>query len=331
MARDQWAYSISRRGFCRASLSILIAPRIVMAQGSLRVRHIGVLDSGRASTPEEIREEAEPLRQLGWVEGGNLHVERRFDNRQPERLHALAEELVRASVEIIVTSGTAATLAAKRATTTIPIVIRSSGDPVLLGLVASLARPGGNVTGFSVAGPEVFAKELSLLKELLPRLERIGLMWEVGNRYARATRSQVEQLCQSAHLVPTFAEIGAAGEIDAAIVQLVRQRVQAVVLYSSAFMIDHGVEIVGAATKQGLPTMALEEEGGALIIYSPTDAEASRVRADYIDRILRGAKPADLPVQQPTQFELIINLKTATALGIAVPQSLFLRADKVIR
>jgi putative ABC transport system substrate-binding protein len=329
MAQDR--RGLSRRDFCRTLGCVLVAPGIALAQASTQSRRIGILYPGRPNTPEEIRREAEALRELGWVEGQNLHVERRFDNGQPERLQALAEELVRANVEIIATVGTGATLAAKRATTTIPIVIRSSGDPVLLGLVASLARPGGNVTGFSVAGPEVFAKELSLLKELLPRLERIGLMWEVGNQYARATRTQVEQLCQSINLVPTFAEIGAAGEIDAAIVQLVRQRVQAVVLYSSAFMIDHGVEIVGAATKQGLPTMALEEEGGALIIYSPTDAEASRVRADYIDRILRGAKPADLPVRQPTQFELIINLKTAKALGITVPQSLFLRADKVIR
>jgi len=329
MAQDRRA--LSRRDFCRTLAGVLVAPARALAQSSGAVRRIGVLNPGKPNTPEEIRKEAEPLRELGWVEGQNLHVERQYDNGQPEKLQALAEQLVRANVEIIVTTGTGATLAAKRATTTIPIVIRSSGDPVLLGLVASLARPGGNVTGFSVAGPEVFAKELSLLKELLPRLERIGLMSEVGNQYVRATRSQVDQLCQSAHLVPTFAEIGAAGEIDAAMVQLVRQRVQAVVLESSAFMIDHGVEIVGAATKHGLPTMALEEEGGPLIIYSPTDAEASRVRADYIDRILRGAKPADLPVRQPTQFELIINLKTAKALGITVPQSVLVQAAQVIQ
>ena len=329
MAQDRRA--LSRRDFCRTLAGVLVAPARAIAQSSRAVRRIGVLYPGKPNTPEEIRKEAEPLRELGWVEGQNLHVERRYDNGQPEKLQALAEQLVRANVEIIVTTGTGATLAAKRATTTIPIVIRSSGDPVLLGLVASLARPGGNVTGFSIAGPEVFAKELSLLKELLPRLERIGLMWEVGNQYARATRSQVDQLCQSAHLVPTFAEIGAAGEIDAAMVQLVRQRVQAVVLESSAFMIDHGVEIVGAATKHGLPTMALEEVGDPLIIYSPNYAEAIRVRADYIDRILRGAKPADLPVRQPTQFDLIINLKTAKALGITVPQSVLMRADRLIQ
>jgi putative tryptophan/tyrosine transport system substrate-binding protein len=331
MPVDRGAYSVSRRTFCWTFAGVLVAPRIAFAQASKVVRRIGVLYPGRPDTPEEIRKEAEPLRELGWVEGENLHVERRYDNGQPERLQALAEELVRANVEIIVTGGSGATRAAKRATTTIPIVIRSSGDPVLQGLVASLARPGGNVTGFSLAGPGIFAKELSLLKEFLPRLERVGMMWEVGNQYARVTRSQVEHDCQSLNLVPTFAEIGAAGEIDAAIAQLVRQRVQAVVLYSSAFMNDHGPEIVGAATKQGLLTLALNEEGGALMIYSVTDAEVSRVRADYIDRILRGAKPADLPVRQPMQFELIINLKTAKALGITVPQSLLMRADRVIK
>jgi len=246
-------------------------------------------------------------------------------------LQPLAEELVRANVEIIVTSGAGATLAAKRVTTTIPIVIRSSGDPVLQGLVASLARPGGNVTGFSLAGPEIFTKELSLLKEFLPRLERIGMMWEVGNQYARVSRSQVEQVCQSINLVPIFVEIGAAGGIDGAIGQLVRQRAQAVVLYSSAFMNDHGTEIVNAATKQGIPTMALVDDGGAFITYGPTDTESDRVRAYYVDHILRGAKPADLPVQQASQFELIINLKTAKALGITVSQSLLARANRVIR
>ena len=322
---------MSRRSFCRASLWVFVTPRIAIAQGSTRVRHIGVLDSGRPDSPEDMKVEAEPLRMLGWIEGQNLRVERRYANGQPERLQALAEELVRANVEIIVTNGAAATLAAKRATTTIPIVIRSSGDPVIQGLVASLARPGGNVTEFSLAGPEIFTKELSLLKELVPRLERIAMMWEVGNQYSRATRSQVEHVCQSINLVPVFVEIDAAGEIDGAVGQLVRQRAQAVVLYSSAFMNDHGTEIVNAATRQGIPTMALDEQGGALITYRPAGAEGDRVRAYYIDRILRGAKPADLPVQQPTQFELIINLKTAKALGIKVPQSLLTRADRVIQ
>jgi putative ABC transport system substrate-binding protein len=275
------------------------------------------------------------LRELGWVEGQNLQVERRYGNGRPERLQALAEELVRAKVEIIVTGGTPATLAAKRATTTIPIVIRTSGDPVLLGLVASLARPGGNVTGFSDATTEVIAKRLSLLKELLPRLQRVGMMWEAGNPYVRAARSQFDRVCQSLDLEPITIEISAASKFDEAIAQIARQRAQVLLLPGSSLVYDHRFEIVGSATKHGLPTVADDEtmvrEGGALITYTSTDAEQSRVRADYIDRILRGAKPADLPVRQPTQFVLVINLKTAQALGLTIPKELLLRADEVIQ
>ena len=176
MARDQEACAMSRRTFCRELIGLLaVAPRIAIAQASKLVRRIGVLDNGSVDTPQEVRQ-AEALREFGWVEGQNLHVERRYDNGRSEALPALAEELVRAKVEVIVTLGTAPTLAAKRATTTIPIVF-SAGDPVLLGLVPSLAQPSGNLTGISQAGPEVTAKYLSVLKELLPRLERIGVLW----------------------------------------------------------------------------------------------------------------------------------------------------------
>jgi putative ABC transport system substrate-binding protein len=314
-------------------VGVLVTPGMAIAQVSKVVRRIGVLEPGTPN-PDGEREEAKPLRELGWVEGQNLQVERRYDNGRPEALQALAEELVRAKVEIIVTGGTPATLAAKRATSTIPIVIRTSGDPVLLGLVASLARPGGNVTGFSDANPEVTAKRLSLLKELLPRLQRIGVLQEAGNPYNRAIRGQLEHICQSLGLVPIIVEIGAAGEIDGAIAQLARQRVQVLLLPGNSFIADHRFEIVDAATKQGLPTMADNEtmvgEAGALITYASTDDEQIRARADYIDRILRGAKPADLPVRQPTKFVMVINLKTAKALRLTIPQSLLLRADEVI-
>lgn len=191
MARDQ-AYSTSRRSFCRASLSILIAPGIALAQGSTRMRRIGILEPGAPETPESIWKQAEPLRELGWVEGQNLNVERRYANNQAEALQQLAEELVRARVEVIVTAGTPATVAAKRVTKTIPIVMRSVADPVGLGLVASLARPGGNVTGFSWQGPEVDSKSLSLLKELLPALQRIGVLTpdaQPDRRRCRTTRA----------------------------------------------------------------------------------------------------------------------------------------------
>jgi putative ABC transport system substrate-binding protein len=268
------------------------------------------------------------------VEGRNLEVERRYADGRFESLQPLAEELVRAKVEIIVTAGTAAALAAKRATTTIPIIF-STGDPVLLGLVASLARPGGNLTGFSQASPEVTAKYLSVLKELLPGLQRIGVLWDEGNPYARAIRDQFAQVCQSLGLVQSSVEIDARSQISDAIAQLVQRRAQALVLPGQDIVWDHRLEIVDAAMKQGLPTMtedpAIVQEAGALIAYSTTWAERFRLRAEYIDRILRGAIPADLPVQQPKKFELVVNLKTARALGLAIPKQLLLRADEIIQ
>jgi putative ABC transport system substrate-binding protein len=333
MARDQGAKSISRRSFCGTLAGVLVAPSIAIAQAP-KVRRIGVLESGARpqDTPEWLRSESEALEKFGWVEGQNLHVERRYANGRSESLQPLAEELVRAKVEIIVTAGTPATLAAKRATNTIPIVIRVAGDPVLVGLVDSFARPGGNVTGYSDAAPEVTAKYLTLLKELLPQVQRIGVLREAGNPYNRATRDQLEHICQSLGLVPIIVEIGAADDPDGVIAQLVRQRAQALVLPDGLDW--NNDKAIGVATKHGLPTISDESEvarHGALIAYSTTWAEQSRRRAEYIDRILRGAKPADLPIQQPTKFELVINLKTARALGLTIPKNLLLRADEVIQ
>ena len=326
---------MSRRAFGPMLLGLLVAAsRMAAAQGSTAVRRIGILGPGVPDTPGDIRRQAEAWREFGWVEGRNLQVERRYANERPEALRDLAEELVRAKVEVIVTSGTPATLAAKRATTTIPIVFTSAGDPVLLGLVASLARPGGNVTGFSIAAPEVNAKRLTVLKELLPALRRIGVLEASWNPYFRAARTQFEQTCRSLGLEPVFLEVATPGEIDGAMAHLARQRAQAVVLRADTFLYDHRYEITAAATKHGLPTMGegptMAREAGALASYSGTVAEEERIGARYVDRILRGAKPADLPVEQPTRFELVINLKTARALGLTVPQPLLLRADEVI-
>ena len=334
MAQDQRA--LSRRSFCWTLAGVFVAPSIAIAQTS-KVRRIGILEPGLEimDTPEWRRSQAEPLERLGWVEGQNLQIERRYDNGRPELLQALAEELVRAKVEIIVTSGTPATLAAMHATSTIPIVFRTAGDPVLLGLVASLARPGGNVTGYTEAVSEVTAKYLSMLKELLPRVQRIGVMWEAGNPYIRATRSQFQHVCESLGLVPIIVEIGAADEADGVIAQLVRQRAQALVMSSGlGWDYDRLEEAIRVATKHSLPTMSDDSEiarHGALMTYSAPWDEQHRRRAEYIDRILRGAKPADLPVQQPTKFELLINLKTAKALGLTIPKEFLLRADEVIQ
>src|SRR5262245_48839786 len=255
MARDQGLYPTSRRSFCRASLSILIAPGIAPAQAQ-KIRRIGVLEPGAPETPESIWKQGEPLRELGWVEGQNLNVERRYANNQVEALQQLAEELVRARVEVIVTAGTPATVAAKRVTNTIPIVMRSVADPVGLGLVSSLARPGANVTGFSWQGPEVDAKSLSLLKELLPALQRIGVIEWSGDASFRLRREQFEQACRSLSLNPVFAAIAAASEIEDAIARLAHQRVQALVFRPSDLFYEHRFEIAGAAMKRGLPTLS---------------------------------------------------------------------------
>ncbi len=332
MSEDQ---SVSRRVFFLVFVEFLAAAALTaVAQAQTVVRRIGILDAGARLTPENIVESGEPLRQLGWVEGRNLRVERRYANGRAETLQALAEELVRAKVEVIVTYGTTATLAAKRATTTVPIVF-SAGDPILLGFVASLQRPGGNLTGFSQAKPETAAKYLSLLKELLPALRRVGVLQYSANPYYRAARRQYEDVCRSLGLEPIFVEISAANEIEHAIAQLPRQRAEALVLRGDSFVSDYRLEIANAALKHRLPTMAeqaqLVREAGVLVSYTAVGDEEDRRVASYVDRILRGAKPGDLPVEQPTQFELLINLKTAQALGLTIPQSLLLHANEVIR
>ena len=326
----------SRRQFyCALAAFFATAPLMAIAQRSTGVRRIGLLESGAPDSPEDMRNNGEALRELGWVEGKNLLVERRYANNRVEALPQLAEDLVRSKVEVIVTGGTPATLAAKRATDTIPIVFRAAGDPVGLGLVASLSRPGGNVTGFSLTGPDVARKYLSLLKELLPGVRRIGVLESSANPYFRAARRQFEQTCQSLELEPVFVEILSASEIASAFAALEPRHPQALVLRADSLIFDHRFELVDAATRRGWPTMAeppaMVRNGGALISYAPTDAEESRRAARYVDRILRGAKPADLPVEQSTTFELVINLKTARVLGLAVPQSLLLRADEVVR
>ncbi len=339
MGRDDPAprrLTASRRRFNRLFVGLLVvAPCIAIAQGAAVVRRIGVLEVGGAETPEWIRRQAEPLQKLGWVEGQNLHVERRYANGPVEALQPLAEELVRAKVEVIVTASTPATIAAKRATATIPIVIRTAGDPVLLGLVASLARPGGNVTGFSNANPERTPKNLSLLKELIPGLERVGVLEASTNPYFRAMRSQFEQTCRALGLKAVFVEVAVAGEIVGAIAELARQRAQALVVRSDGLFDAHWLEMRDAALKYGLPIIAEDSdvvrEAGALLAYSSSQAEQDRRRAYFVDRILRGAKPADLPVEQPTQFELLINLRVARMFGVTIPQSVLLRADEVIQ
>jgi putative ABC transport system substrate-binding protein len=246
----------------------------------------------------------------------------------------LAEELVRFKVELIVTEGTEATRAVKNASNTIPIVMLSAGDPVRSGLVMSLARPGGNVTGYSIVAPETSTKGVALLRELLPGLQRIGVLENPNNSSSSVVRKDLEQACLSIGIQPIFVEAAAAGELASAIAAVSRGRAQALIVQSDRLFSDHQAEIMRVALSHALPTQAQGKdflEAGALISFSFSVAELRRRVAAFIDRILRGAKPADLPIEQPTQFELGINLKTAKALGITVPRSMLLRADVVIQ
>jgi putative tryptophan/tyrosine transport system substrate-binding protein len=326
---------MDRRTFIGAvAAGTVAAPLAASARTGTTVRRIGVLSPDPAQTQAELEEESAPLRALGWVEGRNLLVERRYANGRAELFRPFAEELVRLKVEIIVTWGTAATLAAKNATTTIPIVMGIAADPVRAGIVASLSRPGGNITGYSVVGPELDAKRLALLRELLPGLQRVGVLENSTNPYFRALRKEFEQACRSLGMQPIIIEVAAASELENAIAEIARRRAQALFVRPDSLFYENRARLMSAALRYALPPIALGKEmveAGALFSYAHTDAEINLRYAAFVDRILRGAKPADLPIEQPTKFELVINLKTAKALGITVPQTLLLRADEVIQ
>jgi len=325
---------MDRRTFiCALAGGIIAVPLAASGQTATPVRRIGWLSPSQ-STTNELEQQALALRERGWIEGQNLLIERRYNNGQADLFRPLAEELVRLKVELIVTQGTPAALAAKNATNTIPIVIWSSGDPVLTGLVSSLARPGGNITGYSIASPELNAKRASLLRDLLPGLQRIGMLEVSTNPYNRAAREELEHNFSSLGIRTIFVEVAAASELENAVAEVARQRGQALITPDEGLVIENRVELTRAAQKHALPIMAGQKallEAGALVSYGYSWAERRRRGAYFVDKILRGAKPADLPIEQPTQFDLGINLKTAKALGITVPQSLLLRADDVIQ
>lgn len=312
----------------------LAAPQIARAQMAKTVRRIGWLSPAARPSPSELEEEVAPLREFGWIEGQNLLVEWRYTSAKPELLRPMAEELARLNVELIVTEGTEATRAAKNATTVIPIVMRSAGDPVRSGLVSSLARPGGNITGYSIFGSATPTKGISLLRELLPGLQRVGVLENPTNSFARDLRKDLELACLSIGIQPIFVEVTAASELATAVAEVARKRGQALIVENDRLFDDNRAEVMRAALKYALPTQAEGTDflkAGALISFTFSEPELRHRGAAFIDKILRGAKPADLPIEQPAQFELGINLKTAKALGITVPQTLLLRADVKIK
>jgi putative ABC transport system substrate-binding protein len=325
---------MDRRGLIGAIAgSLIAAPLGAIAQQVAQARRIGWLWNIAPLTRADLQEHTRDLRALGWVEGRNLVIESRYANGDDSLLPALAEELVRLKVEIIVAEGTIVALAAKSVTSATPIVVARSGDPVRAGLVASLARPGANVTGTSTLSPDLDLKRIQLLRELLPELERVGELVVVANPINSATRTEYERTYQALGMQPIFVEVTKAGDLEDAVGQAARRGSQVLRVSPEPLLGDQFPLIVRAAQKHSLPILADNSgylEDGALASYGPDDEELQRQAASIIDKILRGAKPADLPIQQPSKFSFGINLKVARALGMKVPPALLLRADKVI-
>ena len=307
-------------------------PLAARAQQAGKIRAIGLL-SPASRSPSVVPALFDALAELGWIEGKNLVVERRYAENRLERLPELAAELVRLNVEVIVANGTLGPLAAKRATSTIPIVMTAAGDPLGSGLVASLARPGGNVTGISLMAPDLGGKRLELLKELLPRLARVAVLWNAANPYAAIVFKETQAAGRTLGIEVQSLEVRGPDDFDGAFDTARKQRPDALITVEDPLTFSHQKRIADFATGQQLPSLYGFREfvvAGGLMSYGANVADLFRRAASYVDKILKGAKPADLPVQQPTTFELVINVKTARALGLEIPPTLLARADEVI-
>ena len=313
---------------------VLSAPLPLFAQQSAKVPTIGFLSALGASSMAP-REEAFRLglKELGYVEGKTFIFERRYAEVDPERLRSYAMELARLKVDVIVTTGPTTTPAARQATSTIPIVMGFDSDPVGAGLVASLSRPGGNITGLSGLSAELSGKQLQILKEILPKLARVAVLGntkasgnaqslEAAERAAKALKIQLQYL-NATDLEQIKAAFDAAG----------KGRADAIIVFANASTTSHPSEVVQIAQKARLPAIYYATdfvEAGGLAVYGANNIDSFRRAATYVDKILKGAKPGDLPIEQPTKFDFVINLKAAKALGLRIPQSILLQATRVI-
>jgi putative ABC transport system substrate-binding protein len=315
-------------------LVLATTPLAAEAQPAGKVPRIGWLAPSSAPAAAHVIEAfRQGLRDLGYVEGKDILIEYRWAAGRYERLPNLAAELVRLNVDVIFAVMTVAALPAKNATRTIPIVTVAATDPEQ-GLVASLARPGGNITGLTfTTGPEIVSKQLQLLSEAVPMVSRVALLWNPANPAAEPFLRQVEVAAQSSRLELQRVEVRGPDEFESAFSVMTRGRAGALLVVADPIFFVHRTRLVDLATKSRLPTMLPTREhveAGGLMGYGPSLPDLFRRAAAYVDKILKGAKPADLPVEQPTTFELIINLKTAKALGLTIPPSMLLQADRVI-
>jgi putative tryptophan/tyrosine transport system substrate-binding protein len=300
-----------------------------------RVYRVGYISLGYREQPLHfIKAFEEGLRSLGYRVGENVVIEYRFADGEMERLPALAADLVRLGVDIILTGFNPITVAALKATTTIPIVMTIGLDPVSTGLVASLARPGGNVTGFAVdTGSEILGKRFELLKETLPNLSRLGILFNPDVALTRSRLTSMGETARALGLTLVPVEARGSDALEQAFATMVRERAQAFVMQGDAVLFNYRGQIAEMALRNRLPAASLQREyaeAGFLLTYGADIRDLYRRSAAFVDKIFKGAKPADLPVEQPTKFELVVNLKTAKALGLQIPPTLLTRADEVI-
>ena len=308
-------------------------PLAARAQQAGKTYKIGWLSAGSFERSPALAAFLDALREVGWIEGKTFAFERRYAENRPERLPELAAELVQLNVDVIVTVGTLAPLAAERATTTIPIVMTAAGDPLGSGLVATLAQPGGNVTGMSLMAPDIAGKRLELLKELLPRFDRVAVLWNAANPYSANVFKETQVAGRVLGVQVQSLGVRNPEDLDGAFEAARQQHPDALVSVEDPFTFTYRKRIADFAIAARLPSLGGYREdvnAGGLVSYGANLPELFRRAASYVDKILKGEKPGDLPVQFPTKFEMIVNLKTAKALGLAVPPSIMLRADEVI-
>jgi putative tryptophan/tyrosine transport system substrate-binding protein len=314
--------------------AVSAAPLAAAAQDPGKHPRIGFLgNSTPALEAKLLASFREGLRDLGYVEGRNISIEYRWAEGNYDRLPALVAELIASNVEVIVTAGTPASLAVKKASSTMPLVMVAVGDPIGTGLVASLARPGGNATGLTSIAPELEGKRLELIKEVVPALSRLAVFWNPANAYQIEDEQQVRSAAAALHVPVLSLPVQTAEGLDNAFAKILAERADAVLVLADRLFLHNRQRIADFIVEHRLPAMnAYRElvEAGALMSFGPSYAVMHRQAASYVDKILKGAKPADLPIQQPAKFEFVVNLKSAAAIGLTIPHAVLLRADEVI-
>jgi putative tryptophan/tyrosine transport system substrate-binding protein len=307
--------------------------RLAEAQQPKKVPRIGFVAVSGDPNTSNIVEFRRGLRDLGYIEGKNILIEYRYAEGVAE-FPNLATELVRLKVDVIVVPSTAGAQAAKNATTTIPVVFTSVGDPVGTGVVASLARPGGNVTGLSNLSPELSGKQLELLKEAFPKISHVAVLWETANAGNAASLGEMKVAAEALRVTLQRLEFRGPDDFEPAFSAIKRERASALIVLRNSIIRKHLAQIEDFAAKSRLPAMypdSLYTDAGGLMSYGPNPFEQSRGAARYVDKILKGTKPADLPVEQPTKFEFVINLKAAKQIGLTIPPNVLARADRIIK